>query len=91
MQASIAIDDKNLAQQYLLRLADTCLILGQRLGEWTGHAPVLEEDIALANMALDLIGQAQQVLLGKVLVVDGNRGLHGGLRPHMWSTSVGNL
>ena len=45
--------------QYMLRLADTCLILGQRLGEWCGHAPVLEEDIALANTALDLIGQAR--------------------------------
>ncbi len=48
--------------QYLLRLADTALILGQRLGEWCGHAPVLEEDIALANIALDLIGQARAVL-----------------------------
>ena len=47
---------------YLLRLGDTCLILGQRLGEWCGHGPVLEEDIALANMALDLIGQARAVL-----------------------------
>ena len=62
MQASIAIDQNDAAQQYLLRLGDTCLILGQRLGEWTGHAPVLEEDIALANMALDLIGQARAVL-----------------------------
>ena len=61
MQASIPIDHSP-AQQYLLRLGDTCLILGQRLGEWTGHAPVLEEDIALANMALDLIGQARAVL-----------------------------
>ena len=48
--------------QYLLRLGDTALILGQRLGEWCGHAPVLEEDIALANIALDLIGQARAVL-----------------------------
>ena len=48
--------------QYLLRLGDTCLILGQRLGEWCGHAPVLEEDIALSNMALDLIGQARALL-----------------------------
>lgn len=48
--------------QYVLRLADTCLILAQRLGEWTGHAPVLEEDIALANMALDLIGQSRALL-----------------------------
>ena len=47
---------------YLLRLGDTTLILGQRLGEWTGHGPVLEEDIALANMALDLIGQTRMLL-----------------------------
>ncbi len=50
------------AVQYLLRIGDTCLILGQRLGEWCGHAPIVEEDIALANIALDLIGQARAVL-----------------------------
>lgn len=50
------------AVQYLLRLGDTCLIAGQRLGEWCGHAPILEEDIALSNMALDLIGQARALL-----------------------------
>lgn len=50
------------AVQYLLRLGDTCLISGQRLGEWCGHAPILEEDIALSNMALDLIGQARALL-----------------------------
>jgi ring-1,2-phenylacetyl-CoA epoxidase subunit PaaC len=44
---------------YVLRLADTALILGQRNAEWTGHGPILEEDIALANMSLDLIGQAR--------------------------------
>ncbi len=48
--------------QYLLRIGDTALILAQRLGEWCGHAPVLEEDIALTNMALDLVGQARAVL-----------------------------
>jgi ring-1,2-phenylacetyl-CoA epoxidase subunit PaaC len=48
--------------QYLLRLADTCLIQSHRLSEWAGHAPVLEEDIALANMALDLLGQARALL-----------------------------
>ena len=48
--------------QYLLRLGDTTLILGQRLSEWCGHAPVLEEDIALANIALDLIGQSRALL-----------------------------
>jgi ring-1,2-phenylacetyl-CoA epoxidase subunit PaaC len=50
------------AVQYLLRLGDTCLMLSQRLSEWCGHGPVLEEDIALANMALDLLGQARGVL-----------------------------
>ena len=50
------------AVQYLLRLGDTCLVLSQRLSEWCGHAPVLEEDIALANMALDVLGQARGVL-----------------------------
>ncbi|HEY0856701.1 MAG TPA: 1,2-phenylacetyl-CoA epoxidase subunit PaaC [Albitalea sp.] len=59
--ASIAVDQRP-EVQYLLRLGDTCLILGQRLAEWCGHAPVLEEDIAMANMALDLIGQARAVL-----------------------------
>lgn len=48
--------------QYVLRWADTCLIHAQRLGEWCGHGPVIEEDIALTNMALDLIGQARALL-----------------------------
>jgi ring-1,2-phenylacetyl-CoA epoxidase subunit PaaC len=48
--------------RYVLRWADTALIHAQRLGEWCGHGPVLEEDIALANMALDLIGQARGLL-----------------------------
>jgi ring-1,2-phenylacetyl-CoA epoxidase subunit PaaC len=61
MQASIQLN-KTFEAQYLLRIGDTCLILGQRLGEWCGHAPVLEEDIAMANIALDLIGQARAVL-----------------------------
>jgi ring-1,2-phenylacetyl-CoA epoxidase subunit PaaC len=47
---------------YVLRLADTCLIHSQRLSEWAGHAPVLEEDLALANIALDLLGQARALL-----------------------------
>src|SRR5690348_2826099 len=49
---------------YLLRLGDDALVLGQRLGEWCGHGPVLEVDISLANLALDLIGQAT-LLLGE--------------------------
>jgi ring-1,2-phenylacetyl-CoA epoxidase subunit PaaC len=47
---------------YLLRLADDRLVLGHRLSEWCGHAPILEEDIALANVALDLVGQATHLL-----------------------------
>lgn len=48
--------------EYLLRLADDRLVLGHRLSEWCGHAPILEEDIALANIALDLVGQATALL-----------------------------
>jgi ring-1,2-phenylacetyl-CoA epoxidase subunit PaaC len=48
--------------EYLLRLGDDRLVLGHRLSEWCGHAPILEEDIALANIALDLIGQANLLL-----------------------------
>lgn len=47
---------------YVLRIADSALILGQRLAEWCGHGPVIEEDIALTNTALDLIGQARLLL-----------------------------
>jgi ring-1,2-phenylacetyl-CoA epoxidase subunit PaaC len=47
---------------YLQRLGDDALILGQRLSEWCGHAPALEVDLSLANVALDLIGQATLVL-----------------------------
>jgi len=48
--------------EYLLRVGDDRLVLGHRLSEWCGHAPILEEDIALANIALDLIGQANLLL-----------------------------
>jgi ring-1,2-phenylacetyl-CoA epoxidase subunit PaaC len=44
---------------YALRLADNALILGHRLSEWIGHAPIVEEELALGNVALDLIGQAR--------------------------------
>jgi ring-1,2-phenylacetyl-CoA epoxidase subunit PaaC len=52
----------NATFEYLLRLADDRLVLGQRLAEWCGHGPILEEDIALANISLDLIGQASALL-----------------------------
>jgi ring-1,2-phenylacetyl-CoA epoxidase subunit PaaC len=59
---SVQAMSRSPAVQYVLRLGDTCLILAQRLGEWCGHGPVLEEDIALTNMALDLLGQARSLL-----------------------------
>ncbi len=55
---SIVVDETPLVRQLLCR-ADDALILGHRLSEWTGHAPTLEEELALANIALDLIGQAR--------------------------------
>jgi ring-1,2-phenylacetyl-CoA epoxidase subunit PaaC len=61
MQASIEVS-RDPGVQYLLRIGDTCLIQAQRLAEWSGHAPVLEEDIALTNLGLDLVGQARAVL-----------------------------
>ena len=54
--------NKSQHKQALIRLGDDALILGQRLGEWCGHGPALEEDIALTNIALDLIGQTQSYL-----------------------------
>ncbi len=56
--------------EFLCRMGDNALILGHRLSEWCGHAPVLEEDIALANTALDLIGQAQ-LWLGLAAEMEG--------------------
>ncbi len=53
--------NKNITE-YALRIGDTSLILGQRLGEWCGHGPILEEDIALTNISLDLIGQSRAFL-----------------------------
>ena len=51
-----------LSETTLLTLADTCLLWGHRLSEWCGHGPALEEDIALTNTALDVIGQARALL-----------------------------
>jgi ring-1,2-phenylacetyl-CoA epoxidase subunit PaaC len=57
--ATVAVDPR---ADYLLRLGDDALVLGQRLSEWCGHGPVLEVDISLANLALDQIGQATLLL-----------------------------
>ena len=58
--ASIQVSETPLVL-YTLRRADDALILGHRLSEWCGHAPILEEDMALANMGLDLLGQAREL------------------------------
>lgn len=57
--------------EFALRMGDTTLILGHRLSEWCGKAPILEEDIALANTALDFIGQTQ-MWLGTAAEIEGN-------------------
>ena len=57
--ATIAVDPR---EDYLLRLGDDALVLGQRVSEWCGHGPALEVDISLANLALDQIGQATLLL-----------------------------
>jgi len=59
---SIDFHTQKLLAAFLLRLGDDRLVLGHRLSEWCGHAPVLEEDIALTNIALDEIGQASAFL-----------------------------
>jgi ring-1,2-phenylacetyl-CoA epoxidase subunit PaaC len=68
--ASISVSETPLVL-YALRRADDALILGHRLSEWCGHAPMLEEDMALANMGLDLLGQARE-LYSYVAKVEGN-------------------
>lgn len=59
MTASVQAGDEKGICEMLCRMGDSTLILGHRISEWCGHAPVLEEDIAMANVALDLIGQTQ--------------------------------
>jgi ring-1,2-phenylacetyl-CoA epoxidase subunit PaaC len=68
--ASITVSETPLVL-YTLRRADDALILGHRLSEWCGHAPMLEEDMALANMGLDLLGQARE-LYSYAARVEGN-------------------
>src|SRR5678810_1091356 len=56
---------------YTLHLADNALILGQRNAEWTGHGPVLEQDIAITNISLDLLGQARNFYQYAALLYNG--------------------
>ena len=59
MNWALKMNAMNAKFEYLLRLGDNCLILSQQLGAWCGHGPALEEDLALTNVALDLLGQAR--------------------------------
>jgi ring-1,2-phenylacetyl-CoA epoxidase subunit PaaC len=70
MDAPNSTVDQAALFEFLLRTGDNCLILGHRLSEWCGHSPALEEDIALTNTALDLIGQTQ-LWLGLAGEVEG--------------------
>jgi ring-1,2-phenylacetyl-CoA epoxidase subunit PaaC len=65
--------NKEFLFEYVLRLGDSCLILSQRLGEWCGHGPILEEDIALTNFALDLLGHARFWLSYAAEIEDAGR------------------
>lgn len=64
------VDSRDLAE-YCLMLADDALVLSQRLSQWCSRAPDLEEDVALANIALDLLGQAR-LLLARAAAADGS-------------------
>lgn len=71
--AEVQAVDRTVLVDWLQRVGDSALILGHRVSEWCGHSPVLEEDIALANQALDLIGQCQ-LWLGYAAEVEGKGG-----------------
>lgn len=64
-------EEKKILLQYVLQLADNPMILGQRLGELCGHGPILEQDIALTNISLDLIGEAR-ILYQYAAEIDGD-------------------
>lgn len=74
--------------KYLIHLADNALILGQRNAEWTGHGPVLEQDIALTNISLDLIGQARNLFAHAAATFnamnDAERTSADALLPRVW-------
>jgi ring-1,2-phenylacetyl-CoA epoxidase subunit PaaC len=69
----MASDLQTATFDYLLRLGDNALVLGQRLSEWAAHGPILEEDLALTNVALDLVGHAR-LWLGYASEIEGNGG-----------------
>jgi len=73
-------DNKNILADYVLHLADNALIIGQRNSEWCGHGPVLEQDIAITNISLDLIGQSRSLYQYCAALINGNSSPTGGGR-----------
>ena len=75
---------------YLLHLADNTLILAQRNAEWTGHGPVLEQDIAITNISLDLLGQARNLFQYAATLYnnadESEKGEVDHLTPRLWRT-----
>jgi len=65
--------EKDALYEYCLRIGDSSLILGHRLSEWCGHGPILEEDIALINIALDFVGRSTSILKYAAQVEGKNR------------------
>ena len=72
MNSKASNNAKNDLVDYTLHLADSSLIMGHRLSEWTGHGPMLEQDIAISNIALDLIGQARNFYQYAAEIINSN-------------------
>ena len=72
MNSKTTNNTKNDLVDYTLHLADNSLIMGHRLSEWTGHGPMLEQDIAISNIALDLIGQARNFYQYAAEIINSN-------------------
>src|SRR6476660_1098467 len=67
-------------ETYTLHLADNSLIMGHRLSEWTGHGPMLEQDIAISNIALDLIGQSRNFYQYAAKLINSSKAPAGGIK-----------
>jgi ring-1,2-phenylacetyl-CoA epoxidase subunit PaaC len=73
MDSKTTNNAENDLAKYTLHLADSSLIMGHRLSEWTGHGPMLEQDIAISNIALDLIGQARNFYQYAAEIINSNK------------------
>jgi ring-1,2-phenylacetyl-CoA epoxidase subunit PaaC len=84
MNPSQEVALRNFKKEYTLFLADSSLIMGHRLSEWTGHGPMLEQDIAISNIALDLIGQSRNFYQYAAIISNENN-------PHQKAVSEDDL